>query len=55
MSTALKKQSNCSQKTQATTEYQEPMRLSKAGQWRRDNPGGIFTVIDRKAVNRLKL
>ena len=30
----------------------EPQRLSKLGQWRRDNPGGIIEVIDRKAVNR---
>ena len=32
--------------------YQEPKRLSKAGQWRRDNPGGIYEIIDRRAVNR---
>jgi len=25
-----------------STEYQEPQRLSKIGQWRRDNPGGAF-------------
>jgi len=30
--------------------YREPQRLSKAGQWRRDNPEGIFTIVDRKAV-----
>ncbi|MCL2597127.1 MAG: hypothetical protein FWD66_05610 [Paludibacter sp.] len=30
----------------------EPKRLSKAGQWRRDNPGGIIVVLDRRAVNK---
>jgi hypothetical protein len=32
--------------------YQEPKRLSKIGQWMRDNPGGIIIVKDRRAVNR---
>ena len=31
---------------------QEPKRLSKLGQWMRDNPGGIGYVVDRRAVNR---
>ena len=35
-----------------STEYQEPQRLSKIGQWRRDNPGGIAIVTDRRAVNK---
>jgi hypothetical protein len=30
----------------------EPKRLSKAGIWRRDNPGGMFVVLDRRAVNK---
>ena len=30
----------------------KPKRLSKAGQWRRDNPDGIFKVIDWQSVNR---
>ena len=30
----------------------EVRRLSKAGIWRRQNPDGILTVIDRRAVNR---
>ena len=47
METAVKKQSKKQQ-----TEYKEPQRLSKLGQWRRDNPGGILTVIDRRAVNK---
>ena len=29
-------------KSSERTEYQEPKRLSKIGQWRRDNPGGAF-------------
>ena len=31
---------------------EQPVRLSKAGQWRRDNPGGIIVVLDRRAVNK---
>ena len=27
-------------------------RLSKVGQWLRDNPDGIFVVLDRRAVNK---
>ena len=30
----------------------EPKQLSKAGQWMRENPGGIIVVLDRRAVNR---
>ena len=30
----------------------EPKKLSKIGQWLRDNPGGIIEVVDRRAVNR---
>jgi endonuclease YncB( thermonuclease family) len=54
MATAIKKQS--SQKAKKVNgqpeEYQEPKRLSKAGIWRRNNPGGIGVIIDRKAVNK---
>jgi hypothetical protein len=32
--------------------YQEPKRLSKIGQWMRDNPGGIIEYVDWRAVNR---
>ena len=32
--------------------YQKPKRLSKAGQWMRDNPQGIIIVHDRRAVNK---
>ena len=31
---------------------EQPKRLSKIGQWRRDNPGGIIEVLDRRAVNK---
>ena len=37
---------------QATSEQEKPKRLSKAGQWLRDNPGGWLTVVDWRAVNR---
>jgi hypothetical protein len=30
----------------------QPHKLSKIGQWRRDNPGGIIKVLDRRAVNK---
>ena len=52
MATALKTK-NTKPKTQVVeTQYQEPKRLSKAGQWRRDNPGGIGYIVDHRAVNR---
>jgi len=34
------------------SEVQKPKRLSKAGQWMRENPHGIFEVRDWRAVNR---
>ena len=34
------------------TQYQEPQRLSKAGQWMRENPGGILEYVDWRAVNK---
>ena len=54
MATTVKKQFNGADKTHKTpnTEYQEPKRLSKAGQWLLDNPGGIGVIIDRRAVNK---
>ncbi|GHT23021.1 hypothetical protein FACS189430_05670 [Bacteroidia bacterium] len=27
-----------------------PKRLSKAGEWLKNNPNGIFTIVDMKAV-----
>jgi len=54
MATAIKKKSSQTARIvkMQSTEYQEPKRLSKIGQWLRDNPGGIITVMDRRAVNR---
>ena len=37
---------------ETTLKVQEPQRLSKYGQWRRENPGGIAIVMDRRAVNK---
>ena len=48
METTLKLQSF----SPATQMSQKPKRLSKAGQWRKDNPGGIIVVLDRRAVNK---
>jgi len=39
-------------KTMFITPTGEIKRLSKAGIWRRENPGGILVVNDRRAVNR---
>jgi hypothetical protein len=36
----------------ATQKTEQPRRLSKIGQWRRENPGGIIRVLDRRAVNK---
>ena len=52
MATIKKKQQTEKTSENQPTMYQEPKRLSKAGQWLRDNPGGILTVIDRRAVNK---
>ena len=38
---------------QATSVQEKPKRLSKAGQWLRDNPGGILEYVDWDAVNRV--
>jgi len=53
MATAIKTQTvDSTRKQSANGQYQEPKRLSKVGQWMRDNPGGIGYVVDRRAVNR---
>ena len=54
MAAAAKTQSPDTAKSQKkqTVSVPEPKRLSKAGQWRRDNPSGIFKVIDWRAVNK---
>jgi hypothetical protein len=36
----------------ATQRVEETRPLTKLGQWRRDNPGGIIRVLDRRAVNK---
>ena len=35
-------------------QVQEPKRLSKAGQWMLDNPGGIGYIKDRRTINRMR-
>ena len=39
-------------RTPEVPQNNKPKRLSKAGQWRRENPGGIIVVLDRRAVNK---
>jgi hypothetical protein len=55
MATALKKQpAAATERRQPKVQQnsEQPKRLSKAGQWMRDNPNGIGTVIDWRAVNK---
>ena len=54
MATVVKTQTFASarKQTRANVPYQEPKRLSKVGQWMRENPGGIGIIVDRRAVNR---
>ena len=52
MATTLKTKETKPKKQVAQTQHQEPKRLSKAWQWRLDNPGGIGYIVDRRAVNR---
>ena len=52
MATTKKKQQTAKAVEKQPTAYQEPKRLSKIGIWRRENPGGMLTVIDRRAVNK---
>ena len=55
MEAVIKKTENEKAKTQCENALQEePKKLSKAGQWRRDNPGGWFYVKDRRAINRMR-
>ena len=51
--TAIKTQtSGTAKKQSANGQRQESKRLSKAGQWLRDNPGGILEYVDWRAVNK---
>jgi len=53
MATAIKtKSSKATSKQSTNKEYQEPKRLSKFALWRKENPNGIYTVIDWRAVNK---
>ena len=52
MKTTNEKQQKFDPKTMFITPTGEIKRLSKAGIWMRENPGGILVVNDRRAVNR---
>jgi hypothetical protein len=56
MATAVKKQtSDAAANTQKKSEApQEEKKLSKLGEWMRDNPGGIFVIKDRRAINKMR-
>jgi len=46
------KTASATRKQSMNGQYQEPKRLSKLGQWMRDNPGGILEYVDWRAVNK---
>jgi len=52
MATTKKKQQTEKAIENQPAAYQEPKRLSKIGIWRRENPGGMGVIIDRRAVNK---
>jgi hypothetical protein len=54
MATTAKERQKAKEESRQTQAEQniQPKRLSKIGQWMLDNPGGIITVLDRRAVNR---
>ena len=53
METMNKKQQGFDPKTMFVTSTGEVKRLSKAGQWMRENPKGIYEYVDWRAVDRL--
>ena len=53
MATAIKTKAVGATKRQSIdVQHQEPKRLSKYALWRRENPGGLGYIVDRRAVNR---
>jgi hypothetical protein len=46
METTVRKQT-----PSTTLSTDKPKRLSKLGQWRRDNPGGICIIHERRKAN----
>ena len=61
METEIKKQTSDNAKTPEfdpetmfITQAGEIKKLSKFGIWLRDNPGGLFYVKDRRAINRMR-
>jgi hypothetical protein len=54
MATITKTQSKATESRHKSevSRYIEPKQLSAIGIWRRENPGGIAVVLDRKAVNK---
>jgi hypothetical protein len=51
MNTAVKTKNETANDAKSS---EQPKRLSKAGQFMRDNPGGIFEYVDRRAINRMR-
>jgi hypothetical protein len=50
MATAVRTKAKRQKET--VTTVTEPKRLSKLGQWMRDNPKGFFEVLDWRAVDK---
>ena len=54
METMNKKQQEFDPKTMFVTRAGEVKRLSKAGIWRRENPGGMFEYVDERVIHKMK-
>ena len=55
MEAVTKTQSTSAERGQKeSTMQEESKKLSKAGEWMRDNPGGIGYIKDRRAINRMR-
>ena len=52
--TIEKTQQEFDPETMFVTKTGEVKRLSKYGIWRRNNPGGIITVVDKEYIKRMR-
>ena len=58
MATVIEKKQQENQEFDPETMFITPTgeikRMSKAGIWRRNNPGGMFEYVDRRVLHRMK-
>ena len=52
--TIEKTQQGFDPETMFVTKTGEVKRLSKAGIWRRNNPGGMFEYVDERVLHKMK-